>query len=284
MKQIAVMLTAAFVFVFAVAAQADEPVTLKTDALVTGDALTLGHLFDGLAPDAAARAIARAPAPGTEVVLDAAWVVRVARAYGVAWQPAGAVEGVRLRRATAEEAAALAEAEAADLSAAIAAAAQPLPPAEPAEVPQPVATDVAEPATVAVPVPTRRIRTGEVIDSGDIAWVDMAESGRTANWVLDAAEIVGMSADRQLAADRPIRPTDLRRPIDVTRGDGVTMVLRHGALVLTARGRALDDGAEGERIRVVNVDSNRTVEATVTGPETVEVRTGSATADLAHLN
>jgi len=56
----------------------------------------------------------------------------------------------------------------------------------------------------------------------------------------------------------------------------VTMLFRHGALVISARGRALIDGSEGEIIRVLNVDSGRTVEATVIAPDTVSLDPSSS--------
>ncbi|NNG03045.1 MAG: hypothetical protein HKM95_02965, partial [Inquilinus sp.] len=85
MSQILAMLVAAAVFVFAVASEA---ATLRDAAVITGDRVTLGDLFDGLPDDQAAVAIARAPRPGRDIPLDAPWLDRLARAHGVAWTPA----------------------------------------------------------------------------------------------------------------------------------------------------------------------------------------------------
>ena len=52
----------------------------------------------------------------------------------------------------------------------------------------------------------------------------------------------------------------------------VTIVLRSGALMLTARGKALEDGAEGASVRVLNPRSERVVQATVISPDTVEIQ------------
>jgi len=74
----------------------------------------------------------------------------------------------------------------------------------------------------------------------------------------------GPDADRsalQQAPDRRKRGETLIR-----RGDLVTLTYRTGALQLTARARATANAAEGEAIRLVNIDSDRTVEAVVTGP------------------
>ncbi len=52
----------------------------------------------------------------------------------------------------------------------------------------------------------------------------------------------------------------------IRRGDAVTLVYIAPGLQLTARGRALNDAAVGEPVRIVNLQSNVTVEAVVTGP------------------
>jgi len=45
--------------------------------------------------------------------------------------------------------------------------------------------------------------------------------------------------------------------------------------VLTVRGKALDPGAEGDVISVLNSQSNRTIQGTVAGPARVVVRSGA---------
>lgn len=55
-------------------------------------------------------------------------------------------------------------------------------------------------------------------------------------------------------------------PLAVRRGDAVTLVYVAPGLQLTARARALDNGALGQPIRVTNLQSNRIVNAVVTGP------------------
>ena len=52
----------------------------------------------------------------------------------------------------------------------------------------------------------------------------------------------------------------------IRRGEMVTLVYRIGGLQLSTHARALEDGAIGQGIRLVNLTSNRTVDGTVTGP------------------
>ena len=53
--------------------------------------------------------------------------------------------------------------------------------------------------------------------------------------------------------------------IAVRRGEVLTLVYVAPGMQLTTRARAMGDAAIGDPIRVVNLQSNRTVEATVTG-------------------
>lgn len=151
MKQILVMLAAAACFILAVAAHA---ATLRPEVLVTGEQVTLGDLFDGLPADRAMVAVARAPGPGRTVTLDAGWITRVAQTYGVAWTPGRGERRVVIRRASAEELAALAAAMHDQLSAFLARSSTPAAPAAEAADPQP-APPLAPPPSWRRPSPRR---------------------------------------------------------------------------------------------------------------------------------
>lgn len=52
----------------------------------------------------------------------------------------------------------------------------------------------------------------------------------------------------------------------VRRGETVTLVYEAPGMSLSMRARALEDGAVGQSVRLLNTSSNRTVDAVVTGP------------------
>lgn len=60
-------------------------------------------------------------------------------------------------------------------------------------------------------------------------------------------------------------PTTASGDIAVRRGETVTLVYVSPGLQLTTRARALGDGSVGDSVRLVNLTSNRTVDAVVTG-------------------
>lgn len=277
MNQILVMLTTAVLFVFAVTAEArSEPVALQSSVELGGEHVRLGDLFAGLDADAAAQTVARAPAPGHSVTLPTAWVARVAAVYGVAWQPGRTDAPVTLTRRSAADQQALQSELAASLSQAIATRQTELPARSQSTSDQPsasvaAATPRAEPATVAVPVLIRRLGRSEVIDTGDLTWMEIPDDHRAAQYITAEADLIGLAPARGLSPFRPIRLGEVAPPMEVDRGDMVTMRLTAGGLSITARGRALDAGSRGSVIRVLNVDSAQTIDAVVLGPGTVAV-------------
>src|SRR5690242_9419516 len=80
-----------------VAASADP--MLLPSATITGDTIHLGDLFS----DAGAHAsdpVAPAPAPGTRVTFNAAWLGAVAREHHLAWQPSSQFDQASVERSS----------------------------------------------------------------------------------------------------------------------------------------------------------------------------------------
>ncbi|MEM9725573.1 MAG: flagellar basal body P-ring formation chaperone FlgA [Pseudomonadota bacterium] len=90
--------------------------------------------------------------------------------------------------------------------------------------------------------------------------------------LLDREKAVGLESRVALFRGKPIRTADLAPPTLVRRNAIISLVFRRGALSIRTDGRALDAGAAGERIRIMNLDSRRTVFATVVGPNLAEAR------------
>lgn len=126
-------------------------------------------------------------------------------------------------------------------------------------------------ATAPVMVPLRRIQPGEVLRSSDLRLVRMRVDRVNDDVVRAADEAQGLTPRAVLMAERPIRVADLARPPAVEKGGTVQMLLNGGGIALAAQGQAMEAGAVGERIRVLNPSSRAVVEATVVGPGQVRV-------------
>jgi flagella basal body P-ring formation protein FlgA len=117
-------------------------------------------------------------------------------------------------------------------------------------------------------VAARSIRAKTVIGEGDVEPGPVAVNGA----ITEPDDIIGMETRRWLQRGRPIMPEDVGPPALVERNQVVSMRFRRGALEIVTEGRALERAGDGDRIRVMNLDSRATVTATVTGPGLVEVR------------
>jgi flagellar basal body P-ring formation protein FlgA len=124
---------------------------------------------------------------------------------------------------------------------------------------------------VEVPVLSRRLSQGEAIAAVDLARVEMRADMLESDVAASEEELVGRAPRRSLAPNQPVRLRDVQSPRLVDKGALVTIVLSTPRMILTAQGRAQQDGGKGDVVRVLNSQSNRTIEATVVGFNQVAV-------------
>jgi flagella basal body P-ring formation protein FlgA len=75
-----------------------------------------------------------------------------------------------------------------------------------------------------------------------------------------------MAVKRPLRIGQAVRAADLMKPEIVRQNEAVTITYERPGIVLSVRGKALEAGAEGDVINVLNIQSKRTLQTTVTGP------------------
>lgn len=130
--------------------------------------------------------------------------------------------------------------------------------------------------TVEAAVLTRTIERNEMLKSSDV----VVERRPKAEVGTDAAvrdRAVGMQARRQLRAGQAIRAADLAKPDLVQRDQNVTLIYEAPGIYLTMRGKALENGTEGDVVNVMNLQSKRTLSGTVTGRGQVSITPVSIT-------
>lgn len=130
-------------------------------------------------------------------------------------------------------------------------------------------------ATVDVVTVVRPIDRGTLLRSTDVLVERRPRADIGRDIVSDAEQAVGFAARTALQPGRPLRVADLMKPELVQRNETVTLVYEVPGIVLTVRGKAIDGGAEGDVISVLNEQSKRTVQGVVVGPGRVIVSTGS---------
>jgi len=125
--------------------------------------------------------------------------------------------------------------------------------------------------TIEAAVPTRAINRGEIIKAGDVNVERRPKAEFASEAPAPAADVTGFAAKRALRAGQPLRNGDLMKPELVQKNDTVTLHYEVPGIVLTMRGKALDSGAEGDLVSVLNVESKRTIQGIVTGPGRVTI-------------
>jgi flagella basal body P-ring formation protein FlgA len=291
------------------AGAAAEPV-LRSNVVVSGPSIRLGDLFSDAGPRAAVE-IAPAPALGGRTVLDTAWLAARAREQDLDWQPKSRYDQVTVERASQSVPAETVIAglrqelgnrlpggqseltlDNADLHLLVPAGAAPAISvdamtfdARNGRVVAYVTASAGEAASERVrvtgrvrrmldmPVLTRLVSPGETIAARDIETIALPADRLNQAFVGAAAELVGKTPRRSIRPGEPIRPSDIQTPIVIRRGDLVTVVFQSATLLLTAQAKALEDGTQGQAIRVSNTRSGKTLDATVNSPGTVILAT-----------
>ena len=125
--------------------------------------------------------------------------------------------------------------------------------------------------TIEVPVPTRRLLPDEIVTSEDISMVEMPLQRLGTFAISEPSDVVGQQVRRMLVAGRPVPRQSVQPPRIIARGEKVKIVLKHGGLSLSASGRAMADAHAGQTLRVVNLSSNKAINATAKAAGIVEV-------------
>jgi flagella basal body P-ring formation protein FlgA len=126
-------------------------------------------------------------------------------------------------------------------------------------------TETAEAATL-----TRSLRIGEIIKASDVTTGRRPKSELRGDGI-GADQAIGMAAKTTLRSGQALRIDDLIKPQIVQRNEAVTIYYEVPGIMLTVRGKATESGAMGDVVGVLNIQSNRTVQATVIGPGRVSI-------------
>jgi flagella basal body P-ring formation protein FlgA len=117
---------------------------------------------------------------------------------------------------------------------------------------------------------TRALLPGDVVRDDDVA--SRSDAHPAPDAVPAAREVTGLEVKRRVYAGRPLTVHDIGPRSAVRANTTVTVLWRTGALSLELQGRAMEDGAIGDEIRVLNPASLRTIRGTVVGDGMIEMR------------
>lgn len=283
---------------------------LKENSLITGANITLGDVFYDL-PSNSDKVLGTAPRPGKEITLNARTLLRVAIAMDLDWRPSSNSDRITLRRSATivsediiidtlkEEMTNKGVSGLYELHIPAEKAEMILPPSEAPQIEVRdldvnreknhfsatiVSPSIENPKYTSyitgsiermalVPVLRSPMRAGGVIGVRDIEMISIPQRTLKHNTIVSADSVIGTTPRRLVGAGQPILDSQVEAPQIIERGEFITMTFIQGPLQLTARGKALEHGAKGDIIRIVNTSTNKTLEGTVTADKEVTVRT-----------
>jgi flagella basal body P-ring formation protein FlgA len=293
---------------------------LRSRVVVEGESVTLGDLFDNAGERSTVK-VMRAPPPGQRVTVDNDWLAHVALVNGITWHPRGLFEDAvieragiavphdqilaKLQDALAQQGAppdSLIESDLGNRQVVLPIGVTPSIAVRDLFYDRDGARFSANVTifganggndttrlviaghlypTVQIPVLSRQIGRGDVITTQDIAWLKLRQDAVRPSFIADPDLMIGMTARQNLRAGQPLSAGELQKSLAVQRGAIVTMLLNYRGMELIGQGRAVDQGAVGDVIHVVNTHSNLTVEGTVVSTNQVRV---SITGPIASAN
>lgn len=114
------------------------------------------------------------------------------------------------------------------------------------------------PAHAAVLAAARTLPAGTVVTAADLRAIDGDRPGLS-----DPSEAIGLQTRITIQEGRPLQASLLQQPRLISRNQIRPLVFQRGALRIVTEARTLSDGAAGEVIRVMNLESRATVSALV---------------------
>lgn len=117
-------------------------------------------------------------------------------------------------------------------------------------------------------VPSRTIRANAIIQATDVTLTNM----EMPNGFVRLQDVIGQEARVALYAGRPILIDDIGPPAVVSRNEIVPIRYEGNGISITTEGRALERGAIGDRIRLMNLASRATLFGQIMPDGSVQVR------------
>lgn len=309
-KSVALIITVGYALVYAILhIHTANAATLNPQAAISADVVKLSDLFSDIDVKHDA-VLGSSPEPGKTLIIGATTLKRVASLYNVDWQPASVTDQVVVTRTASTVTSdqiieALKQSLAAkgvsgdfaltlggtvpsmtlagDVPATVEVAQLTYTPGRnvfTAVVAAPNASAPVKTLSLSgmiekvqnVPVLRSSLKAGDIINASDISWTSVNARNLVADTIIDADRMIGKTPARAVDAGAVVRERDLVSPQMIARGDEILIQFSSGTLQLTAKGKAMQNGAEGDVIRVMNMASNQAFRAEIVGNKTVRVQ------------
>ncbi len=120
-------------------------------------------------------------------------------------------------------------------------------------------------------VSTRLLNPGDVLQAGDVKLASRDLADLPYGYVDNLQASIGMKIKRRVNPGTALTPAMLKKPQLVRRGQRITILADGGGMQVRVAGKALANGAAGDRIQVQNASTKRKLEGVVTASGEVRV-------------
>ena len=120
-------------------------------------------------------------------------------------------------------------------------------------------------------VPTKDITKDEIIKKENLTQIIIRSNRLRDDVIKEENNLLGKQAIRTIKEGKPITSRDIRDEIVIKKGQMIMVVYKYKGLQITSKMEAIEDGAKGQRIRLVNNKSNKEVIGRVVDKNMVEV-------------
>ena len=117
----------------------------------------------------------------------------------------------------------------------------------------------------------RNLRPGDLIENKDISSSSEEMDYLPKETLNNRNEIIGKRAVRSIRENQLITAGMVEDPPVVEKGSRVLIKAESDRILITTIGKVLEDGRNGDLVKVVNISSGKEIYATVKGPELVVV-------------
>jgi flagella basal body P-ring formation protein FlgA len=115
----------------------------------------------------------------------------------------------------------------------------------------------------------RMMKRNDTIGAEDIQVVRTSTFDHPERVISQPEQVIGKRLVCGVGINQPIGSHMLDKALTVKRGDMVVIVCELDGLTLTAKGQAKENGSQGDKIKVVNVDSHKSIFCNVLDARTV---------------
>lgn len=122
-----------------------------------------------------------------------------------------------------------------------------------------------------VVVASKSLSRGDLLTESDLKRIKYDMSQLPAGYIEEPADGLGMEVKRRVSQGTPLTTSMIKKPNIIKRGQQVSIVARAGSMEVRMSGKALSNGAVGERVRVLNLKSKKKLEGTVTPKGDIKV-------------